>query len=147
MKHVLATLLCAIGAVSLPVQADINVGVIVGATGPGASLGIPYKNAFSLLPATMAFAQEHGDEAPSSSTSPHWSDVKEVAVWSIAGVAAGAVILGVLYTLKRKVGGFPANPSWVAPITIMPSSGLPQDDGAGHGHDAPDAHGSHAPAH
>jgi branched-chain amino acid transport system substrate-binding protein len=54
MKHVLATLMCAIGAVSLPVQADINVGVIVGATGPGASLGIPYKNAFSLLPATMA---------------------------------------------------------------------------------------------
>jgi hypothetical protein len=35
------------------VQADINVGVIVGATGPGASLGIPYKNAFSLLPATI----------------------------------------------------------------------------------------------
>ncbi len=101
--------------------------------------------AAALLPATMAFAQEHGDEAPSGSNSPHWSDVKEVAVWSIAGVAAGAVILGVLYTLKRKVGGFPANPSWVAPITIMPSSELPGDDNQGHEASAP--HDTHAPAH
>ena len=34
--------------------ADINVGVIVSATGPAASLGIPEKNTFSLLPATIA---------------------------------------------------------------------------------------------
>lgn len=33
--------------------ADINVGVIVSATGPGASLGIPEKNAVVLLPTTI----------------------------------------------------------------------------------------------
>lgn len=99
----------------------------------------------AVMPASMAFAQEHGDAAASSSNSPHWSDVKEVALWSIASVAAGAVILGVLYTFKRKVGGFPENPSWVAPITIMPSRELPGDDNQGHEATAP--HDAHAPAH
>jgi branched-chain amino acid transport system substrate-binding protein len=35
-------------------QADINVGVTVSATGPAASLGIPEKNTFALLPQTIA---------------------------------------------------------------------------------------------
>lgn len=99
-----------------------------------------------------AFAQDHGGgeaaaggEHSPASDSPSWRDVKQVAIWSIAGIAAGAVVLGVLYTLKRKVGGFPENPAWVAPITIMPSRELPGDDDP-HGHD--DAHGAHAtPAH
>jgi branched-chain amino acid transport system substrate-binding protein len=30
--------------------ADINVGVVVSATGPAASLGIPEKNTFALMP-------------------------------------------------------------------------------------------------
>ena len=34
--------------------ADINVGVTVSATGPAASLGIPEKNTFSLMPTTIA---------------------------------------------------------------------------------------------
>ena len=34
-------------------QADVNVGVIVSATGPAASLGIPEKNTVPLLPATI----------------------------------------------------------------------------------------------
>lgn len=34
--------------------ADINIGVSVSATGPAASLGIPEKNTFALLPATIA---------------------------------------------------------------------------------------------
>lgn len=33
--------------------AQVKVGVITGATGPGASLGIPYKNTFSVLPKTL----------------------------------------------------------------------------------------------
>lgn len=33
--------------------ADINVGVVVSATGPAASLGIPEKNTFALMPATI----------------------------------------------------------------------------------------------
>ena len=106
--------------------------------------------------APAAFAQEHGDEGEEVTThgdsssiigGPNWDDVKSVTIWSIVAIGGGCAVLGVLYMLKRKVGGFPENPDWVAPITIMPSSGLPQDDGAGHGHDAPDAHGSHAPAH
>ncbi len=42
----------AIGAAA-PAQADINVGVTLSATGPAASLGIPEKNTFELLPTTI----------------------------------------------------------------------------------------------
>lgn len=35
-------------------QADINIGVSVSATGPAASLGIPEKNTFAILPTTVA---------------------------------------------------------------------------------------------
>ena len=41
-------------AFAAAVQADINVGVTVSATGPAASLGIPEKNTIALLPATIA---------------------------------------------------------------------------------------------
>jgi branched-chain amino acid transport system substrate-binding protein len=41
-------------ACSANVLADINVGVILSATGPAASLGIPEKNTFELLPTTIA---------------------------------------------------------------------------------------------
>src|SRR6266536_4645675 len=40
--------------VALPAQADINVGVTLSATGPAASLGIPERNTFELLPTTIA---------------------------------------------------------------------------------------------
>lgn len=48
-------LLAAISALALStfVFADVNVGVILGATGPGASLGVPTKNVFSILPDTL----------------------------------------------------------------------------------------------
>ncbi|UCE30156.1 MAG: ABC transporter substrate-binding protein [Burkholderiales bacterium] len=36
-----------------PAGAEITIGVSLGTTGPGSSLGIPYKNAFQLLPTTM----------------------------------------------------------------------------------------------
>ena len=35
-------------------QADINIGVSVSATGPAASLGIPEKNTFAILPTSIA---------------------------------------------------------------------------------------------
>jgi len=107
------------------------------------SLALAAVLAVAVMPATMAFAQEHG--GPASSDGPHWSDVKEVAIWSMVGVGAGAIVLGVLYTLKRKVGGFPENPTWIAPITIMPSRELPGDEDDGHG--AAAGHDNHAPAH
>src|SRR3990172_4122319 len=34
-------------------NAEVTVGVTLGATGPGASLGIHYKNAFQLMPKTL----------------------------------------------------------------------------------------------
>src|SRR4029450_8350615 len=42
-----------IGSVT-PAQADINVGVTLSATGAAASLGIPERNTFELLPTTIA---------------------------------------------------------------------------------------------
>lgn len=50
-KSLLALVLAA--AVPFGAGAEITVGVITGATGPGASLGIPYKNTFSVVPQTM----------------------------------------------------------------------------------------------
>jgi hypothetical protein len=49
-------------------------------------------------------------------------DVVPVATWTFAGILAGAVVLGTLYLFKRRIGAFPKNPSWVAPITILPSN-------------------------
>lgn len=40
-------------AFAFPAFAQVKVGVITGATGPGASLGIPYKNTFTVLPKTL----------------------------------------------------------------------------------------------
>ncbi len=50
-KHLLAL---AAATLAVGAQADINVGVTVSATGPAASLGIPEKNTFTLLPRTIA---------------------------------------------------------------------------------------------
>lgn len=52
LKSMVVALMGALG-VSLA-HADINVGVVVSATGPAASLGIPEKNTISLLPTTIA---------------------------------------------------------------------------------------------
>ncbi|MCH7342444.1 ABC transporter substrate-binding protein [Pelomonas sp. CA6] len=58
MKRIQKTLLALAGAALMGAggvaQADINVGVTVSATGPAASLGIPEKNTFSLMPKTIA---------------------------------------------------------------------------------------------
>ena len=43
----------ALGLALTSAHADINVGVIVSATGPAASLGIPEKNTFALMPTTI----------------------------------------------------------------------------------------------
>lgn len=54
IKKVLAGL-CAVAALAAAstVYADINVGVTLSATGPAASLGIPEKNTFALLPTSI----------------------------------------------------------------------------------------------
>jgi len=48
------SLALAAAATALAAQAQINVGVTVSATGPAASLGIPEKNTFALMPQTIA---------------------------------------------------------------------------------------------
>jgi len=50
------TLLVALGlaVVATFARADVNVGVLVSATGPAASLGIPEKNTFALMPTNIA---------------------------------------------------------------------------------------------
>jgi branched-chain amino acid transport system substrate-binding protein len=53
MKRLLGLLLLFFVAMSAA-NAEITVGVVLGATGPGASLGIPTKNAFPLMPSTIA---------------------------------------------------------------------------------------------
>lgn len=42
-----------LSGLALPALADINVGVVLSATGPAASLGIPEKNTVALLPTTI----------------------------------------------------------------------------------------------
>lgn len=53
MKKSLAAFLFMASFATLPAHADITVGVIAGTTGPGASVGIPHKSTFSILPAKL----------------------------------------------------------------------------------------------
>jgi branched-chain amino acid transport system substrate-binding protein len=54
MNRRLAIALVAAGALGVTAaRADVTIGVTLGATGPGASLGIHYKNAFQLMPKTL----------------------------------------------------------------------------------------------
>jgi hypothetical protein len=82
--------------------------------------------------ATPASYQESGDDG---------TDIVEVATWTIVGVVVGALVMGALYFFKREMGGFPANPTWVAPISIERSETF-ADEGD-FGDVAPDAHGAH----
>ena len=53
MKQFKQLALALAATLSLAAQADINVGVTLSATGPAASLGIPEKNTFALMPQTL----------------------------------------------------------------------------------------------
>ncbi|MFZ0838994.1 MAG: ABC transporter substrate-binding protein, partial [Xanthobacteraceae bacterium] len=44
---------------AVPARADINIGIILGTTGPTASAGLPYKSVFSNLPDTVAGQKVH----------------------------------------------------------------------------------------
>lgn len=68
--------------------------------------------------------------------------VEPMLLWSLAGIGIGGVGLTVLYLLKRRVGGFPQNPDWVAPITIMQSKDNATEETFG-GVSSHDSHGSH----
>jgi len=53
MKHKLLFLALAAALATPAAAQEITIGVTMGATGPGASLGIHYKNAFQLMPKTL----------------------------------------------------------------------------------------------
>lgn len=53
MKIFTALIGMALVAVSAAASADLTVGVIISTTGPGASLGVHYRNTFNMLPKTL----------------------------------------------------------------------------------------------
>jgi hypothetical protein len=87
-----------------------------------------------------AKGDDHGKEAESGESEGSGHDVVPVTLWSIAGVLMFGLALSVFYALKRRVGGFPKNPLWKAPISVERSATF-ADEGtfgdapaAGHGH-------------
>jgi branched-chain amino acid transport system substrate-binding protein len=52
-RTLIAALISAGALFAQAAQAEVTVGVTLGATGPGASLGVHYKNAFQLMPKTL----------------------------------------------------------------------------------------------
>lgn len=54
LKQAVAAALFSLTGFGIPAWADINVGISVCATGPGAALGIPEKNTVALFPSTVA---------------------------------------------------------------------------------------------
>lgn len=68
------------------------------------------------------------------------TDVMPMVVWSTVTILGAGVVFGTLYLLKRRVGGFPANPAWVAPITIMPSKDFADEGSFG---ESPDTGAHH----
>ena len=87
-----------------------------------------------LVTATTAFAEERG------ATTESGTDVVPMAIWTFAGVLVAAVVGAVFYMLKRKLGLFD-HPTWVAPISITPSSQF-ADEGT-FGDDPVEVHGHH----
>jgi branched-chain amino acid transport system substrate-binding protein len=53
LKQAVAAALCSLTGFGMPAWADINIGISVCATGPGAALGIPEKNTVALFPSTV----------------------------------------------------------------------------------------------
>lgn len=95
-----------------------------------------------------AAEEEHGEEEEAggiATTQTNERAVEPMLIWTVAGILAGAVVLTALYMLKRRVGGFPENPDWVAPITIMYAREAP----GGYGDEAShkEAHGDPHDAH
>ncbi|MBP7423977.1 MAG: ABC transporter substrate-binding protein, partial [Sulfuritalea sp.] len=130
MKKAIATLICAMGSICLPAHADVTVGVIVGATGPGASLGIPYKNAFSVLPPTVGGEKVRYiilDDATDPSTAVKnarklITEDKVDVILGSSSVPASTAIVGVATELKTPLIALspiatpPSGQEWAFPV-------------------------------
>jgi hypothetical protein len=98
--------------------------------------------AASLAPLAGPQLTIENQHEPATTASESTTNIKKNVLWMFSGIGASAIVLTALYMLKRRVGAFPENPDWVAPITIMRSKDAPDEGayGAVAGHDA---HGSH----
>ena len=87
----------------------------------------------------------HGETETAGEGSGRTTSLASVVLWSSAALAGTLIVLSALYMLKRRIGGFPENPDWVAPIQVLYSKDSPDeghfgdvDPNAAHG-----AHGAH----
>ena len=83
----------------------------------------------SLLATLPAFAA--GNAFPGFGTQQQPAshrDVVPTVIWVLVAVLIACLVGGILYLFKRRVGAFPKNPIWTAPISIMLSRDLPGDD-------------------
>jgi hypothetical protein len=106
--------------------------------------------AITAVAAVLAALPAIASAAPNSQVGGSERAVEPMLIWMAIGVTISAVCLGALYLFKRRIGAFPKNPAWTAPISIMRSSDLPGDrDPHGHGAGAADQHGAagHAAGH
>ncbi len=80
--------------------------------------------------------------APQDAPAQEGRDVVVPLVWALVGSGLFLGALGVLYLLKREMGGFIRKPgAWSAPISVMPAGELPveeadfpEPEGDSHGH-------------
>lgn len=98
----------------------------------------------AVVAAMLAALPVVASAAPNSQAGGPDRAVEPMLIWMAAGVAVSALVLSALYLFKRRIGAFPKNPTWTAPITIMRSSDLP-GDGDPHGAAPADQH--NAPGH
>lgn len=80
--------------------------------------------AISVIPAAAMTDPGMPGEAivAAQETNGDGQDVLPMVLWTMGVLAVAGVVLGTLYLLKRRVGGFPENPTWTAPITVMLAS-------------------------
>jgi hypothetical protein len=83
------------------------------------------------------------EEVPGDQSIPLSDQALTVLVWSMLIMGVGALVFWALYAFKRRVGGFPENPSWVAPITIVTSKELPDEGDFGDQVPSEQAHAEH----
>lgn len=118
------------GMRTLLIRIVLATALLVGlAAAPAAALAAP------MAPAPPAAIHA----LPQASDDEH--DVLPVTIWALVGTLIGALVLGILYLFKRRVGGFPTNPDWVAPISIERSETFPKE--GDYGDIAPGSHGAH----
>ena len=99
-----------------------------------ASLGPAFAASSPVTPLGMLAT---GAEGPATGADSG-TEVEPVAIWSFVVVLLASAAGGVFYLLKKRMGGFPANPAWTAPIEIMRSSTFPDENTYG---DVPAEHG------